>query len=274
MIKQLDPTRYAIDFRQVKRPRAGLFATVFGPRRDVAVDAFAVGEVLRAVLKWCDNLDIDGRLQVWNDFRLFLERRDYEQLRKRAPLLGRQVGPVLEDEVLRLKATYLGTPQLTLLVDEGGEVERGHGVFVVDWNPAGFVTKSNAGEVTVRLDRVAGKVKEHGAKTTPLGGAHLKHPSGTIALVPGLRHVLGRAHAHAGPEHVAIPGATGRINKRQVSVELQGDPTASASVTREPGDTNPVQVNGKVLAPGEKIEVRLPAELLLSDELKLELLSG
>lgn len=274
MIKQLDASRYAIDFGQVKRPNTNLLKSMFGGPKTVEVDAFAVGQALRAVLKHCSNLDVEGRLQVWNDFRLFLDRRDYEALRRKAPTLQHQLGPALEDEVLKLKATYLGTPVLRLHVDEGGEVEAGHGVLKVDWNADDAITMSTAGEVTVRLDKVTpgNGPGLAGAKTDRAGSAWLKHATGSIALVGGLRHVLGRTCPSPGPEHVAIPGASGRINKRQVSVEVDGQKPPSAMITREPGESNPVHVNGQSLAPGQSVKVTLPAELVLSNELKLELL--
>lgn len=274
MIRQLDPNRYAIDFALVKRPYKGILASVFAPPKVVEVDAFAVGQTLRAVLKHCSNLDVEGRLQVWNDFRLFLHRRDYEQLRRKAPTLQHQLGPALEDEVLRLKATYLGTPVLRLHVDEGGEVEMGHGVLKVDWNADEKITASTAGEVTVRLDKVVagGTPALGGAKTERAGSAVLKHPTGTIPLVAGLRYVLGRACPSPGPEHIAIPGATGRINKRQVSVEIETEKPHTAIVTRAPGESNPVVVGGQSLVPGQAVKVPLPVELVLSGELKLELL--
>ncbi len=272
MIKQLDANRYAIDFSQVKRPNKSILTSMFGGPKTVEVDAFAVAQALRAVLKNCTNLDVEGRLQVWNDFRLFLDRRDYEGLRKKAPTLQHQLGPALEDEVLKLKATYLGTPVLRLHVDEGSEVELGHGVLKVDWNADEKITASTAGEVTVRLDKVvAGGPALAGAKTERAGSAVIKHATGTIPLVAGLRYVLGRSCPSPGPEHIAIPGATGRINKRQVSVQIEAEKPLAAIVTREPGESNPVVVGGQSLAPGQAVKVPLPVELVLSGELKLEL---
>ncbi len=268
MIVKLDSSRYAVDFSQVKRPGQGVMSMF--SKRTVEVDAYAVGQALRAVLRHCSTLDVEGRLQVWNDFRLFLDRTDYEELRKKAPTLQHQLGPALEDEVLKLKASYLGAPVLRLHVDEGGEVEPGHGVLKVDWNADESGVPSAAGEVTVRLDKPGSPGRPAtGAKTERAGSALLKHAQGTFALVSGLHYVVGRSFPNAGPEHIAIPGASGRINKRQVTIDVEG---TMALISREPGESNPVSVNGQALAVGGSTRVPLPAELLLSNELKLEIL--
>lgn len=276
MITKLDSSRFAIDFSKVKRPHPSAGRALMGvfSKRVTEVDAFAVAQALRAVLHHCSNLDVEARLTVWNDFRLFLDRRDYEELRKKAPTLQHQLGPALEDEVMKLKAGYLGAPVLRLHVDEGGEVEPGHGVLKVDWNPDEKGVPSAAGEVTVRLDKPGGPAPgapQPGPKTERAGNGLLKHSQGSVPLSVGLHYVLGRSHPGASPEHIAIPGATGRINKRQVGLDLEASPLA-AVVTREPGESNPVSVNGQPLAPGESIRANLPVKLLLSNELKLEIL--
>ena len=276
MIKALDDHRYAIDFAAVKRPKAPLLEALFGGPKEVIVDAYAVGQVLRAALRQCKNYDVEGRLQVWNEFRLFLCRREYEALRKMAPALQKQIGPALEDEVLRLKATYIGTPVLKLHVDEANEVEPGQGVLCVDWSAdqvAGGATV--AGEVTVRLDKVAQAPPTGlgGSKTQRAGSAILRHPQGTVPLAAGVTYIVGRGAPNAGPEHVAIPGASSRISRRQLSLQIDENKPMSATITREPGDSNPVSVNGQTLAPGEGLKVPLPAQLVLSGELTLEVVA-
>lgn len=274
MIKALDAHRYAIDFGLVKRPSKGLvnaMMNAMGGVKTADVDGFAVGQALRAVLHHCNNLDVEGRLQVWNDFRLFLDRKDYESLKKKAPRLQHELGPALEDEVLKLKASYLGTPVLRLHVDENGDVEPGHGVLKVDWNADEKGSPSAAGEVTVRLDKIglAPTISMSGSKTQRAGGALLKHAGGVHNLEAGLRYVLGRPGANPDPEQLGLPGASQKINSRQVSVQLDGTPLI-ATITREPG-SNPVAVNGQTVPPGQAVKVPLPADLLLSNELRIEI---
>lgn len=274
MIKQLDKQSFAIDFSAVKRPGGHWLTSMFARPAAVEVDAFAVGQVLRAVLSYCTNLDVEGRLQVWNDFRLFLSRDDYEALRKRAPTLQGQLGPALEEQVLKLNASYIGTPMLRVHADEANEVEPGQGVLRVDWS-AEPPPAAARGEVTVRLDKVSpGPTGALGGiRTERAGSAALRHAQGQVGLAAGVTYRVGRGHPGAGPDHVAIPGASGRINKRQVNIRIdEGTPT-SAVVTREAGDSNPVSVNGQPLPAGQSVKVALPAELLLSGELKLELLA-
>ena len=51
------------------------------------------------------------------------------------------------------------------------------------------------------------------------------------------------------------------MNRRQLAVRLD---ETGVEVTREPGDTNPVAVNGTALSPGESTHVGLPATIVLS----------
>lgn len=272
MIKQLDKQSFAIDFSAVRRPGGNWLTGLFARPAAVEVDAFAVGHALRAVLGFCTTLDVEGRLQVWNDYRLFLCRDDYEALRKKAPTLQGQLGPALEEQVLKMNASYIGTPMLRVHEDESREVEPGHGVLHVDWSsePPPAAAK---GEVTVRLDKVAPGPSGAlgGIRTERAGSAVLRHPQGQHALAGGVTYRVGRGFPGAGPDHLAIPGASGRINKRQVNVRIDEGAPPTAVVTREAGDSNPVSVNGQPLPAGQSIKVNLPAELLLSGELKLEL---
>ena len=277
MIKPLDDNRYAIDFSAVNRPGLNVMQAIFGAPKAALVDGFAVGQALREVLRDCKDRDVEGRLQVWNDFRLFLNRKDYDSLRRRAPALQHQLAPALEDEVLRLKATYIGTPVLRLHADESGDVEPGHGVLQVDWNANaadGPGAKPVIGEVTVRLDKI-GAAKPEGAagsKTLRAGSALLRHSKGTAQLVAGVTYIVGRGFPNSGPEHLAITGASPRISRRQLSLQVDENKPVTATVTREAGDSNPVSVNGQSLAPGQGLRVQLPAEIVLSGELTLEII--
>jgi hypothetical protein len=119
----------------------------------------------------------------------------------------------------------------------------------------------------VRLDRVKAvatpgpSLSAGGAGTVPVGAAVLRFPGGERVLRPGLRHVLGRPHPDAGADHIPLPGAGPRINRRQAALVIEGD---HVEITREPGDSNPVNVGGAALAPGQTIREKLPVEIQLS----------
>jgi hypothetical protein len=126
------------------------------------------------------------------------------------------------------------------------------------------------GEITVRLDKQKaagaggvsqGGLSHGGAGTVPVGAAVLHAPSGDLVLRADVRYVLGRAHPGAGSDHLALPGAGPRINRRQAAVRVDGE---HVEVSREPGDSNPVSVGGTPLAPGQTVREKLPVEIQLS----------
>ena len=94
-----------------------------------------------------------------------------------------------------------------------------------------------------------------------MGAAVLEVGHQTVPLSEGVRYVLGRPHPEAEEDHIALTGASTRINRRQCGVEVSA---GRAVITREPGDSNPVVVHGRALAPGEFAEAPLPVEIVLS----------
>lgn len=264
MLKAEAPDRFRVDFSAVKRQAGwkGLFAP-----KEVVVDAWAIGQAIVAAVARCPFRSAAGVPQAWNEYALFLARADHDRLRPVEATLQKDLGPMLFEELLRLGAVTVGAPTVRLLVDDADEVAVGTGVLRVRHVPDAEAAPPGVGEITVRLDRPKTPTRPSDA-TQRVGGAVLRLATGAAIPMPeGRRVVIGRAHPDAGADHLALPGVSPRINRRQAWLLVEGE---SAEVGREAGDANPVAVAGRALAPGEKTSEKLPFELTLSGgELKL-----
>jgi hypothetical protein len=255
VLKAEGPDRFRVDFAQVKRTQG--WRRIFASR-EVLVDAWAIGQAVVGALARCPFKSVSGVPQPWNEYSLFLAREDHDRLRPVEPALQRELAPLLYEELVRIGASTVGSLTVRLLVDDADEVDPGTGVLRVRHVPDAETPAPHAGEITVRLDKLKLPPPQ---PTTRVGGLVASTPGGSVALTPGARGVLGRAHPGAGADHVALPGAGARINRRQVAVKVEG---GEAEVTREPGDTNPVAVAGRALTPGETVRAALPVEITLS----------
>lgn len=253
------PDRFRVDFARLPRKKGSFFRLEIGRRGPVVVDAYAIGQAVVAAVAACPFRNAMGAPQVWNEYRLFLSRADHDRLRPVEPSLQEDLGPMLYQELLRTGATTVGELTVRLLVDDADEVEAGSAILHARHAADAATTPGAPGEMTVRLDKI--KAPAQHSPTQRLGAALLRSPGGDISLTEGVRYVLGRSHPDAGADHVALPGAPGRVNRRQCSVRVEGD---SIEVGREPGETNPVAVNGVPLVAGQAVRERLPVEITLS----------
>lgn len=279
MLKAEAPDRFRADFSKVKRKGGWFkafgetFGKAFEPRSVVVVDAWAIGQAVTAAMVMCPFKSATGQPQVWNEYRVFLSRADHDRLRPVEQSLQNDLGPMLYEELVRIDAVTVGALTVRLLVDDADEVEPGNGVIHARHMPDAQAAAPGAGEITVRLDKqkptgaLPVSLSSGGFGTVPVGAVILRAPTGDLVLRGGTRHVLGRAHPHAGSDHVAIPGAGPRINRRQAGVLVDGD---HVEVSREQGDSNPVAVGGADLAPGQTLREKLPVDIVLSGgEMKL-----
>ncbi len=259
------PDRFRVNFAAVRRP--GGWRRMFEPKAVVVVDAFAIGKAVNAAIALCPFKSATGVPQVWNEFRVFLARDDHDRLRPVEASLQKDLGPMLYEELVRLNAVTVGALVVRLLVDDGDEVDPGTGILHARHLPDTQVRTAGIGEITVRLDKLTppaalpGSPSAAGLGTLPVGACVLRAPAGDVALRSGVRQVLGRAHPDAGADHVALPGAGARINRRQAALRIDGE---DIEVSREAGDSNPVSVGGVALAPGQAVTQRLPVEIGLS----------
>jgi hypothetical protein len=94
------------------------------------------------------------------------------------------------------------------------------------------------------------------------GMALLLWPGGHASLAPRVKVVLGRPHDGETTAFVALHGATNAVNRRHLWIT----PSQEGAVIGRIARANPVQVNGRLLAPGAEVEVAgFPIEILLSD---------
>lgn len=264
MLKPEAPDRFRVSFAQVRRK--GALWTIFEPKGGVVVDAYAIGQAVVAALASCPFKSVTGQPQVWNEFRVFLSRADHDRLRPIEGSLQKDLGPMLYEELVRLDAVTVGALVVRLLVDDADEVEPGTGILHARHVPDAQAAAPGAGEITVRLDKLKPATPLPAmAGTVPVGAIAVRGPGGEIVLRAGARHVLGRGHPGAPADHVAIPGASGKISRRQLALRAEGE---QVEIAREP-DSNPVSVGGAALAPGQSVTVKLPVGLLLSGELEL-----
>lgn len=266
MLKAEAPDRFRVAFAQARRGAA--WRRLLEPRGGVVVvDGYAVGQAVVAALAACPFKSASGKPQVWNEFRVFLSREDHDRLRPIEASLQAELGPMLYEELMRLDAVTVGALVIRLLVDDGDEIEAGAGIVHARHVPDAEAATPGASEITVRLDKPRPNAAATDVGTVPVGALVVRAPAGPVVLRSGAWHVLGRAHPEAAADHVAIPGASGKISRRQVAVRVEGD---AVEIAREP-ESNPVAVGGAPLPPGQSVTTRLPVELLLSNELLLVL---
>ncbi len=259
MLKRLAPDRFQVDFTRLRRPGRGRFGRLLRPTESTTVDAWAISQAVIFALEACPFRSATGAPQVWNEYRVFLSRADHDRLRPVETTLHGDLGPLLYQKLVEMKAVTVGALVIRLLVDDADEIEVGTGILHPRHIPDAAGVPGGQGEITVRLDKVT--TVPTSETTSRVGRVKLVAPRGEVTLGDGARHVLGRAHPDAGSDHLALPGASGRINRRQLAVRVVDE---GIEVGREPGDSNPVAVNGHALTPGQVVVVPLPADISLS----------
>ncbi len=260
------PGTFLVDFSKAKRKKRaslgaaleGVFVRVPAP---ALVDGLAIAQAICAVMDACDFADVHGRVWLWNDYAVFLARADHDRLRDVEELLRRDLMVLLNEEIVRREARMPDGFQVRLLVsDEGEEIVAGAGVVRVKHAKDLGQTPAVPGEITMRSDRIVKPSAPAPDTTDRDTGLRVRSGAGSATLPEGRRVCLGRAAPDAGADHVALPGAGGKVSRRHVGVLVKG---AEAEVQREPG-ANPVEVGGRALGDGESVTVALPVELSLS----------
>lgn len=253
------PNCFAVDFSKVKRKKPfRLRLELGGPPEPVVVDGRALGDAIAAVMSACPFESVRGRRQPWNDYHLYLCAEDHDDVRR---IEGRVLGDLrdlLNERLLQLDADPVGPMNVRVLIDDAGEVQRGFGRMWAFHEVTVPNTPVASGEITLRLDKAPALTPTITA--TERLGVRVRTPAGEVVLPEGRRVVLGRADPAAEPDHLALPGADSKINRRHLSVLVQGD---RVEIGREPG-ANPVAIGGNALAGGATLVVALPVELDLS----------
>ena len=274
-----DPQKFHVDWSAV---HAGL--NPWKRAEKVILDPFLVARAVKGVMRQCTQQTAKGKPLVWNDYAVFMDLNDWEQVKKLENTLTRDLGGVVEKALTKSKAEMVGPLNVRLLRDEGNTVRPGTAVIKVDFRPEEKLDApggTDASEMTVRLGNLmAHSVTDLTQRVPDMEGLgvtdetspeqlRLSWPGGTTTIRDGNRIVLGRPHPAPSVGFVPLSGASSKINKRQLWVEADED----GAVIGRLSDANPVEVNGRLLQAGGQISIEdFPAQISLSSgELTLTL---
>jgi hypothetical protein len=265
MISRDDASTFRVRFDRLAKVRRG---------DPVQVDPFLIARAVALVMRECTVRAASGRRLLWNEYRVILARRDFDLVRSLQGPLERDLTEVLAREADAREAELVGALRISVVFDEADELPAGAGVVRVAFVPTDKLATPRAGDLTVRLDgwAAAGEI----AARAPAGPAdtvfiddsaagpgprhRLRWPGGEAAVVVGSTVVIGRPHAGAPPDFVALTGASPRINKQHAWIAVG---TTTVRVGRFAG-ANPVQVNGAAVPAAGDVEAALPVEISLS----------
>jgi hypothetical protein len=274
-----DPQKFHVDWQAV---HAGL--NPWKRSEKVIIDPYLVAKAVKGVMRQCTQQTATGKPLVWNDYAVFMDLNDWEQVKKLEGTLTRDLGAVVTRTLKRSKAEMVGPLNVRLLRDEGNVVRPNTAVIKVDFRPEEKLeglSGEDASEMTVRIGGLVAKSVTDMTQRVPdmegLGfeneGApeqlRLSWSGGTTTIRDGNRIVLGRPHPAPSAGFVPLSGASSKINKRQLWVEADEDGALIGRLS----DANPVEVNGRLLQAGGQISIEdFPAQISLSSgELTLTL---
>jgi hypothetical protein len=268
------PGLFDVDFAQAPRRAEGWlkFWTLF-EEREALVDGWAIGQAVRGALGQCKAKTVGGKLQIWNEYRFFLHPADFELLRPAVPHMIKELGELIRDEIARLEAHTLGRIEVRLLADGGRTLPQGRAQLACGLRADGEDVQRQDGERTLRFDAHGrGTFEDYkgGERTLPSSAVVLRGNGQDLHLPEGHTVALGRAREPNPPDHLTVPGATGRVSRRHVEVRVEGD---TVTITGMPDAAT--TVNGRPLGAEDTTRLTLtqgaPVALVLAHEVRLEL---
>jgi len=235
------------------------------PMQSWRIDPHVVATAVLGLMTGCGDKDARGRPLVWNRYRVFLSQVDYDVLRPLLDSLKSDLCELMQERLDDLGAGVVGPLMLDVLVAEDTPQATGSAIVQVSFHSVEPVPVAAPG-ATVRAGRYADEATtgttQRVSEPAGQGVATLVWPGGSVLLAQGGRFVLGRPHVGATGAFVALHGAVPTISKRHAFVE----PTAEGALIGRLQRANPVQVNGRLVAPGDEIVVQgFPIEISLSD---------
>jgi hypothetical protein len=261
-IQQGGLDQFRIRFGELARVRRG---------QPVLIDPFLIARAIALVMRECTVRSAAGRPITWNQYRMILARRDFDQIRPLQGPLERDLKHVLAEEARTRQAELVGELRVTVVFDEADELPLGEGVVRVAFIPTERLAAPRPGEMTMRLDsfmvsgEIAARAPSGGAETVSVpdagaAGCALRWAGGQAVIPAGATVVLGRPHAEAPAYFVPLDGAGAKVNKLHCWIAAG---PASVRIGRF-AKANPVHANGQPINAGEDVEVALPAEISLS----------
>jgi Protein of unknown function (DUF3662) len=263
VIQQDGLDQFRIRFGELARVRRG---------QPVLIDPFLIARAIALVMRECTVRSAAGRPITWNQYRLILARRDFDQIRPLQAPLERDLRQVLAEEAKSRQAELVGELRVTVVFDEADELAQGEGVVRVAFVPTERLAAPRPGEMTMRLDafmvsgEIAARAPSSGTDTVSVDdvaaatGWVMRWPGGQAPLAPGHPIAVGRPHADPPAPFVALAGAGSKVNKLHFWIAVT---PASVRIGRF-AKANPVHANGRSIGAGEELEVALPAEISLS----------
>jgi FHA domain-containing protein len=239
----------------------------------VQIDPFLIARAIALVMRECTVRSAAGRPITWNQYRMILARRDFDGIRPLQAPLERDLRQVLAEEARARQAELVGELRVTVVFDEADELPPGEGVVRAAFVPTERLAEPRPGELTMRLDgwvvsgEIAARAPGSPADTVLVGdaaaaGCALRWPGGEAPLAAGATIVVGRPHPDPPAHFIALAGAGAKVNKLHFWI-VAAPSGASVRIGRF-AKSNPVHVGGQPIAPGEDLEVGLPAEISLS----------
>jgi hypothetical protein len=257
-MKAIDPDgvdQFRIRFADLAKTKRG---------EPVQIDPFLIAQAIALVMRECTMRSATGKPLVWNDYRLIMARGDYERIRPLSALLEQDLKTALATEAATRKAELVGALRVTVVADEADELAHAHAVVRTAFVATAQLSQPRVGELTMRFDAWdAPKVPSPGSQTVFVDDrapCTLRWPGGHAALPANTTLILGRPHADAPPQFVALTGAPPTVSKQHVFITATDN---GLKVGRFP-KANPVHVNGELVEPGAELEVARPAEISLS----------
>ncbi len=255
-------------------------------RAPVVVDPFSVAQVLDSVMQCAQQRSVQGKVLVWNEYRVFLARADHEGLEAVAADISVDLERVLAKRLREMDGEIVGDRiYARLIVDEADQVRPGTAIV-----RATFLAEEDeveapvAGEMTVRFRPNAGgtelddvlvdaptditspktgptqRVDDPSPNVSRRPTVSLQWEGGGERLAVGIRYTLGRPHESAVTGFVSLTGASNKISRRHVWIEVQKD---GVKIGR-PSEANPVQVDGQLIPPGGEMYCQPPVTVSLS----------
>ncbi|HWO24662.1 MAG TPA: FhaA domain-containing protein [Kofleriaceae bacterium] len=263
VIQQDGLDQFRIRFGELARVRRG---------QPVQIDPFLIARAIALVMRECTVRSAAGRPITWNQYRMILARRDFDQIRPLQAPLERDLRQVLAEEAKARQAELVGELRVTVVFDEADELPQGEGVVRVAFVPTERLAAPRPGEMTMRLDafmvsgEIAARAPSAGGDTVSVDDAPaatgwvMRWPGGQAPLVPGHPIAVGRPHSDPPAPFVALAGAGAKVNKLHFWIAVS---SAGVRIGRF-AKANPVHANGRSIGAGEELEVALPAEISLS----------
>lgn len=263
--------RFDVDFSRA--PDRPLLDRILS-RPSGRVDPYRVGLAIIAAINACEVRGATGRALIWNDFRVFLSRADFDSM---YAVLRRSIAGldgVVRAAIVKRGGEIVGDPTLHIQFDEAMDLEPGRGVVLCAHRETQAPEGESPHELTIRLGaRVEGAEATQRVIDAPSASgekdARLRWPGGQALIRAGTIGRLGRPHANPPPDFIPLEGAKESVNRLQLIVDNTGDQL----VLIRPPEANAVHVGRTLLAPGGRIGVeKTPVQITLSnDQLVLEL---